>query len=136
MLLARILQILIVLSILSAFVGRDNRYLLSVVLLGISAFLQGSPFGILYKIYLLANVLVFLVYSMDKSIAISNGSGSGKHQSRVPENSLIILSVFGIFGAIAAIIGLNHKVNKLKFQIYIPIITIIEVALYSTFFNL
>lgn len=78
---------------------------------------------VLLIIYTVINLIIFIMYAVDK-IKAKN------HSSRIPENTLIIASIFGIAGANLAIVLLNHKVKKLKFQIFIPIITLVELFLF------
>ena len=78
-------------------------------------------------IYLLLNVVSFLLFFYDKRCAI-------QHKWRVPEVTLLSFSLIGGFGALFSMIIFRHKINKLKFQILIPIILIIQTILLITIF--
>ena len=81
-------------------------------------------------IALVLNLLVFLLYAFDKARAVRNGKyKNGREKRRIPENTLLLWSIFGIIGAILAIFLLNHKKRKKKFRIWIPVITILEAAI-------
>ena len=75
---------------------------------------------IIILIYVAVNISVFLLYGLDKIKAIKN-------QWRVPEKTLIVTAVFGVFGAIFGMMIFHHKVRKPKFAIGIPIIMILEI---------
>lgn len=74
-------------------------------------------------IYLGVSGLVFLIFALDKLLAIS-----GKGAARVPENVLVVLSVFGVFGGISGMIVFHHKNKKAKLQYAVPIIACIEIG--------
>ncbi len=75
---------------------------------------------IIILIYVAVNISVFLLYGLDKIKA-------KKNQWRVPEKTLIVTAVFGVFGAIFGMMIFHHKVRKPKFAIGIPIIMILEI---------
>lgn len=69
--------------------------------------------------YAVVNLLVFLMYAVDKYKA--------KHNLwRIPEKTLITAAVFGIFGAILGMIIMHHKTRKPKFLFAIPTIALLE----------
>ncbi|MCI5774410.1 MAG: DUF1294 domain-containing protein [Erysipelotrichaceae bacterium] len=73
---------------------------------------------------LVINILTFMVFGIDKLKAI-------KHQWRIAEKTLLLLSVLG--GSIGALLGMmifHHKVQKFKFSWGIPLITIIQILLF------
>jgi uncharacterized membrane protein YsdA (DUF1294 family) len=75
---------------------------------------------IIISIYVVVNISVFLLYGLDKSRAIRN-------QWRVPEKTLMVTALFGVFGAIFGMMIFHHKVRKPKFAIGIPVILILEI---------
>lgn len=98
----------------------------SIVLLYVCTFNSVQEVPKLFWIYLGVSGLVFLIYGIDKSIAVSD---SRIH--RIPENVLLFLAVIGILGAVAGMLVWNHKRKKAKFQTGIPIIAFAEcVVLY------
>ncbi len=85
---------------------------------------------LLIWIYLGISVFVFLVYAVDKILAVSRRS-----RTRVPENVLVLLSLFGVLGGISGMLVFHHKNKKAKLQYAVPVIALLELgALY--FFRL
>lgn len=79
---------------------------------------------IIITVYAVINILVFLLYGLDKLKAI-------KDQWRIPKKNLVIAAIFGVIGAILGMLIFHHKVRKPKFAIGIPVILILEsVTLY------
>lgn len=76
---------------------------------------------ILLFLYLVMNLIVFCMYALDKYKA-------RRQKWRIPERTLLIGAVFGIFGAILGMLVMHHKTRKLKFQILVPLILLLEVA--------
>ena len=74
------------------------------------------PFLILY---FLINLLVLLIYGMDKRKA-------RKQQWRIPERTLLLLAVLGPFGAVFGMYAFHHKTQKPKFYIGVPLIMLLE----------
>ena len=74
----------------------------------------------IFNIYIIIiNLISFLTYAIDKIKSI-------KHEYRVPENVLLILSLFG--GAIGSLLSMmlfHHKTRKVKFLFVNSILTII-----------
>jgi len=68
------------------------------------------------------NVFSFALYGIDKRKAI-------KKEWRIPEASLLLAAVFGIFGAIAGMLFFHHKTKKPKFTVGVPAILIAEIIL-------
>ena len=69
------------------------------------------------------NLLSFLLMGMDKKNAI-------KHQSRIPEITLLTISFLG--GSIGTLLGMiifHHKTKKLKFIILVPLFIIMTLVL-------
>lgn len=62
------------------------------------------------SIYILINLIVFLLYGIDKWKAIH-------HKWRIPEAHLILAGVFGILGAILGMLLFRHKIRKPKFYL-------------------
>ena len=73
------------------------------------------------------NLVAFIVYGIDKRQAI-------KGRWRISEATLFILALVG--GALGALLGMllfRHKTRKLKFQLGIPLILIMEVIVIYLF---
>lgn len=70
-------------------------------------------------IYLIVNLIVFGMYGIDKQKAI-------RHQWRIPEHTLILGAVFGVFGAYVGMHVFHHKTKKPKFYIGVPVIFFAE----------
>lgn len=81
--------------------------------------------SLLVWIYLGISAFTFLIFAVDKAIAMSGGDGT-----RVPENVLLILSVFGILGGISAMLVFHHKNKKAKLQYLMPVIALVELVLF------
>lgn len=65
---------------------------------------------------LLINLIVFILMIYDKRLAI-------KHQPRIPEKTLLSLSLIGgSFGCLSGMVIAHHKVRKSSF--YIPLLVI------------
>ncbi|SFE90130.1 DUF1294 domain-containing protein [Alteribacillus iranensis] len=74
-------------------------------------------------------IFSFCMMGIDKWKAIRS-----KH--RVPENTLLTLACLGGFGGvIAGIIIFHHKVRKPMFTMLVPIIGVLEIAVFLYFFN-
>ena len=72
---------------------------------------------------LLVNVVTFIIYGIDKYKAI-------KEKWRIPEATLLLMAVFG--GSIGAWLGMrvfHHKTTHRKFNIGVPTIIILQIAL-------
>ncbi len=78
--------------------------------------------------YLVVNLIVFLMYGIDKYKA-------KKKLWRIPEATLIGAAVFGVFGALAGMHFFRHKTKKLKFFVTVPVILVLELAV-AVYFGL
>lgn len=80
--------------------------------------------------YLLAiNVVVFLLYGLDKQKA-------RKNRWRIPEKTLLMMAVLG--GGIGAYVGMKvfrHKTQKPKFYIGVPVIVLLQVTIVAFIFG-
>lgn len=77
------------------------------------------------NVYLEAiNVLTFVIYGIDKYKA--------KHSKwRISENMLMVLALMGgSVGALFGMYGFRHKTRKVKFNVGIPCILIVQVLLW------
>ena len=72
-------------------------------------------------LYLLINGIVFVIYGIDKWKATN-------HRFRIPEHTLMLAAVFGVFGAYGGMHFFHHKTRKPKFYIGVPVIFILEMA--------
>jgi len=81
------------------------------------------------EIYLLiVNLVAFCTYGIDKSKA-ERGS------YRIPEKTLIGLALLG--GSLGAFLGMrvfHHKTRKPKFYITVPLLLVLDVALYAYYY--
>jgi len=67
------------------------------------------------------NLLAFSVFAADKNAA-------RKNSWRISERTLILLGIFGPFGAFAAMKVFRHKTQKIKFYL-VPLFAILQTAL-------
>ena len=75
------------------------------------------------------NVFSFIYFRLDKRKA-------QKNQQRIPERSLLIMTLFG--GTIGSILGMllfNHKIAKKSFVIKIMLIIIIQILILYLIYN-
>lgn len=73
------------------------------------------------KIIIIYNLIVFVIYGIDKKKAI-------KGKRRISEHFLITLSLFlGSFGAICAMLFFRHKTKSNSFKLKIFITTILNI---------
>ena len=82
---------------------------------------------LLIIIYAAVNLLVFIVYGVDKHKAIHN-------KWRIPEATLLVAALFGVIGTLLGMIFFRHKTRKPKFLIIVPLIFTIEAVLAGYFF--
>lgn len=77
---------------------------------------------ILFIYLLIANVITFAIYGIDKWKA--------RHDRwRVPESVLILLAIIGgSLGALLAMRMFHHKTKKNKFAFGIPIILVLQIS--------
>lgn len=78
--------------------------------------------GFLLLVYLIFNIVSFALFTIDKRKAVKN-------KWRIPEATLILSSVFGIFGGFCGMYIVRHKTKKPKFFIGLPLILIAEITL-------
>ncbi len=84
---------------------------------------------LLFIILLLINIFSFIVFWIDKFLAI-------KKKRRISENFLIFISLFAPFGSIMGMIIFNHKTSKIKFRFFIPFFVLLQsFGFYFTFYN-
>ena len=74
-------------------------------------------------IYAVMNILTFITYGADNFKAFRN-------KYRISEKTLLIMSVFGIFGALAGMFLFRHKIRKPLFLGGLPFILFIELLVY------
>ena len=76
----------------------------------------------------LANLVAFAMYGIDKRRAIKN-------KWRIPEKRLLLAALFGgAPGALWGMILFHHKTKKAKFLLTVPVLFILEVVLFSWLF--
>ncbi len=75
-----------------------------------------------FLLLFLWNVVVFAVYAIDKYKAKRN-------KWRIPEKTLILLAFLGgAYGALAGMYMIRHKTKHLKFQIFVPLVAVLNCA--------
>ncbi|MGL5978534.1 MAG: DUF1294 domain-containing protein [Erysipelotrichaceae bacterium] len=72
------------------------------------------------------NLISFLFFGYDKFRAI-------RHQWRVPESTLLFLSLFAPFGALIAMLTFRHKIRKWKFYLSVPSFACMQIVLLILF---
>ncbi|WP_067322107.1 DUF1294 domain-containing protein [Streptobacillus felis] len=81
------------------------------------------------NIIILFNVFSFIIFGIDKFLAIKN-------MSRISEKMLLRISLLGPFGAIISMIFFRHKIKKKKFIFVYFFSTIhIFILLYLKYFR-
>ncbi len=81
--------------------------------------------GAVLLIYTLLNVFSFVAYRHDKISAERN-------RWRTPESRLLVLALFGPFGAFAAMRLFRHKTQKTKFRL-VPFFLCLHLGLATAF---
>ncbi|ALR30595.1 hypothetical protein ATE47_08685 [Chryseobacterium sp. IHB B 17019] len=79
----------------------------------------------LYLIVTIINLLSFIIFGLDKRRSI-------KHQRRIPENTLLLVSFLG--GTIGAILGMlifRHKISKTSFLLKFGVVVLTQIVLIS-----
>lgn len=72
-----------------------------------------------FTILLIWNIIVILVYGVDKMQAKRGGR-------RISERTLLLCSfLLGGYGAMFGMILFNHKISKIKFRIFVPIAVVV-----------
>lgn len=80
----------------------------------------------LLAVLALVNALSFLAYGIDKVMAVKGGW-------RISEKNLLILALFGPFGAYAGMLLFRHKTRHAKFLL-VPVFAILQLCLLVYFF--
>lgn len=78
---------------------------------------------IVYYYLIFINLFSFILMKIDKE-------KSKRNKNRISENTFVFISLIG--GSLGIILSMNlfhHKVNKIKFNFFIPLILIIEILL-------
>ena len=76
----------------------------------------------------LANLVAFAMYGIDKRRAIKN-------KWRIPEKRLLLAALLGgAFGALWGMILFHHKTKKARFFLTIPVLFVLQVVLFSWLF--
>lgn len=75
----------------------------------------------IWAAYAAVNVLVCLIYGIDKLKAV-------KKKWRIPEKTLLVLALLGPLGALAGMLLFRHKIRKPKFYLGVPAILLLEGA--------
>ena len=76
----------------------------------------------------LANLVAFAMYGIDKRRAIKN-------KWRIPEKRLLLAALLGgAFGALWGMILFHHKTKKARFFLMVPVLFVLQVVLFSWLF--
>lgn len=88
-----------------------------------------SVLQIILLIYVvLANLIAFILYGIDKRRAIRN-------KWRIPEKNLLLAAFFGgALGALWSMILFHHKTKKAKFYLTVPVLFVLQVVSFSWLF--
>ncbi|NLJ96537.1 MAG: DUF1294 domain-containing protein [Clostridiales bacterium] len=75
-------------------------------------------------IYLLAmNVIGFAIMGIDKLKAMRRGW-------RIPERTLLLIAIIGgTFGSFLGMVIFRHKINKRKFQLLLPLVSLVYIII-------
>lgn len=85
--------------------------------------LENIPWEILLTVVLVYNLIVFIIYGIDKKLA-------QKHKRRVSEKTLLLLAAgFGSIGAFMAMQFFRHKTKHWKFKILVPLFLILQLGI-------
>lgn len=96
----------------------------------LNSFMNGKVPLFIIIVYLLMSIITYITYSSDKSYAITENS-------RVPENTLHILSLLGGWvGALIAQQRFRHKTKKVSFKIVFWITVLLNVSIFIHQFEL
>ena len=82
---------------------------------------------ILFLLLIIWNIIVGLIYGIDKLKAI-------KKKRRIRESTLLLLGFcFGGVGALFSMILFNHKTVKMKFRLTIPFFVILQLFVFRIY---
>ena len=79
-----------------------------------------DPIVLTLIILLVANIVVFLLYGIDKRKARKNAL-------RIPESSLLLAALIGPFGALSGMLFFHHKTRKLRFLVCVPLLMAFQI---------
>ena len=79
-----------------------------------------DPIDLSLIILLVANIVVFLLYGIDKRKARKNAL-------RIPESSLLLAALIGPFGALSGMLLFHHKTRKLRFLVCVPLLLAFQI---------
>lgn len=88
-----------------------------------------NSYMILLGVYAVLNFFAFFMYGIDKHKA-KRGS------RRISESALTTAAIFGAIGALLGMLFFRHKTKKPRFYIGIPVIIIIEAAIFLLVCNI
>ncbi len=81
------------------------------------------------KILLVINLIVFLIYGLDKQLAI-------RGKNRISEKMLLLFAFFlGSGGAFLGMIIFKHKISKTSFLVKFGVVVILQILLFYIMMN-
>ncbi len=83
-------------------------------------------FSLLQIFLVIANIIALAIFGIDKLKSKKGGW-------RIPESRLLLIAVFGPFGAYAGMLLFRHKTRKIKFLL-VPIFLVCQVFLIVYFY--
>ncbi|MCL2142160.1 MAG: DUF1294 domain-containing protein [Methanimicrococcus sp.] len=81
-----------------------------------------TSIALLLAIYFVLNLFAFAMYGFDKGKAALS-------KWRISEKTLLLLAVFGPFGAYAGMMVFRHKTKKKPFTWFVPIMVLLHVVI-------
>ena len=90
---------------------------------------MAANIALLIAVYFVLNVFAFAVYGFDKGKASLN-------KWRISEKTLLLLALFGPFGAYAGMIVFRHKTKKNPFPWAVPAMMLLHAVIIAVFFVL
>ena len=78
--------------------------------------------ALLLAVYFVLNVFAFAMYGFDKGKAATN-------KWRISEKTLLLLALFGPFGAYAGMMVFKHKTKKMPFTVFVPAMALLHIVI-------
>jgi uncharacterized membrane protein YsdA (DUF1294 family) len=81
-----------------------------------------SSVALFLAVYFVLNVFAFAMYGFDKGKAAMS-------KWRISEKTLLLLAVFGPFGAYAGMLVFRHKTKKMPFTVFVPAMALLHIII-------